>query len=204
MLVKYLNLLDTIRKTHCSVVDPFQPYIGCLPLWAEVTEIHPIINVLIPLIPTHLLIATHRMIKMHHIHGCPNISVFVLICDQYCGAHSTCFVELSLEVPNDPTPVTGVGHSKSIDQHNNVGTDGTLHTLLGYALAASHQTTPLRDQHRIPAALEKVSSTVGLSHPEEHRDRPEIPACLRIFGQSVSRSHPCSPDRTHCEQTTSG
>ena len=54
-LVPYEKLSHTPRKRHCSIINPYRPYIGLFPLWAEVMKVHPIINEFIPLIPTNVL-----------------------------------------------------------------------------------------------------------------------------------------------------
>lgn len=83
---------------------------------------------LIPLIPANLLVTAHRGIHSNNIHGCPNDSGIILIGYQYYGTHTTRFIELGLEVPNDPTPVSGIGHSKWRHQCNNGGIHETSHT----------------------------------------------------------------------------
>ena len=144
------------------------------------------------------------MMELNRIHACPNISFFIFICNQYCGMHSTCLVELCLKVPNYPMPVAGISHPTSIDQYSNDGMCRTVCTLLGCALGVFCQTTPLQDQHTIPFLQLKVPSIIGKLHSVEPLSTPEIPAHLPISVPSVAQSRPCSPDRRRCEQTTFG
>ena len=111
-LVAHQNMSDTFRKAHCSILYPFQPYIGLFPVWGEIMKVRPMIEMLIPLIPANLLVTAHWRIHLNNVQACPNVSGIILIGYQYYGTHTTCFIELCLEVPNYPTPVSGIGHSK--------------------------------------------------------------------------------------------
>ena len=99
--------------------------------------------------------------ELNGTHACLNISFFIFVCDQYCGTHSACLVELGLKVPNYPTPVASISHSTLTDQHSNDGMHGYVRTLLGCASEVFCQTTPLRDRHTIPVCRLRVPSIVG-------------------------------------------